>query len=79
MDLSALSMWVIYDHPNDMPEQVVARRHEVGGPIREPFHGPTGDYVTGDTVEAVRGLLPPGLHCMPRTPWDEPQIVEVWL
>lgn len=75
MGMSALSMWVVYDHPRDMPEQVVARRHEVRGPLS----GPTSDYVTGDTVEAVRGLLPPGLHCMPRTPWDEPQIVEVWL
>ncbi len=75
MGLSSLSMWVIYDRPRDMPKQVVARRHEIRGPL----HGPTSDYVTGDTVESVRGLLPPGLHRMPRAPCDEPQIVEVWL
>lgn len=71
-----LSFWVVYDHPRDMPDRVVARRHEchIGG-----CSWPTADVVVGDTVSAVRERLPRGLVCLPRHPRDEPHIVETWL
>lgn len=72
-----LSMWVIYDHPSDMPEHVVARRHEVHatGPT------PTDDLILGPNLRAVRAQLPQGLDCLPRAEDtdDESHIIEVWL
>lgn len=75
VSVSLLSMWVVYDHPRDMPDHFVARRHEVHprGPV------PTGDVIKGNTLGEVRARLPPGLYRMPRDPNDEPQIVEVWM
>ena len=70
-----LSVWVVYDHPRDMPERVVARRHEVHAGRSLP----TPDVVAGDTLNDVRHMLPPGLHCLQRDPCDDPRIVEVWL
>lgn len=70
-----LSMWVIYDHPSDLPEHIVARRHEVHatGPM------PTDDLILGNSVRSVRAQLPQGLDCLPRAPGDDPHIIEVWL
>lgn len=70
-----LSMWVIYDHPEDLPGHVVARRHEVTACGAEP----TNDVLLGDTVDAVRDRLPRGLFRLPRNPRDARHIVEVWL
>lgn len=73
---SLLSMWVVYDHPLDMPEHnIVARRHEVHatGPLA------TKDVLVGHTLQAVRDQLPRGLARLPRALEDDPTIVEVWL
>lgn len=70
-----LSMWVLYDHPRDMPNSFVARRHEV----RTGRSKATDDIIIGPTLEAVREQLPMGLVCFPRSPRDELHIVEVWL
>ena len=75
---SLLSMWVIYDHPLDMPEHnIVARRHEVHSDV--PFE--TKDVLVGRTLQAVRDQLPRGLSRFPRDPTtpDDPKIIEVWL
>lgn len=68
-------MWVLYDHPRDMPNSFVARRHVV----RPGRTTATEDCIIGPTLEAVREQLPPGLACFPRSPQDELHIVEVWL
>jgi len=72
---AVLAVWVIYDHPLDMPEHIVARRHDVldDGPLA------TDHVLVGDTLDAVRAQLPPGLARIPRDRKDEPHIVEVWL
>lgn len=68
-------MWVIYEHPPDMPEWYVARRREITPGKDEP----TGDFLLGNTLDAVRDLLPVGLVRLCRDPTDDPVIVEIWL
>lgn len=76
MNPRTLSMWTVYERPRDYPEHYVARRWEnVGG--REPV--PTTDVFVAASLAEVRALLPPGLHCIPRFPDDQPVIVEIWL
>jgi hypothetical protein len=70
-----LRMWTLYDHPKDQPDNYVARLWLVGdGRII-----PTNDMFVADTLEELRLLLPPELSCLPRTPEDDPVIVETWL
>jgi hypothetical protein len=76
-DLRILPMWSVYDHPQDHPNHWVARRWEVGGAGTEPVA--TSQLFKAETLEALRQMLPPGLHCMPRAPGDDPNIVETWL
>jgi hypothetical protein len=66
-------MWVIYDKPKNHEDQFVARRWEVGGPLK-----PTDDILSANDLESVRALLPGGLVRMGRMPGDDPVIVEAW-
>jgi hypothetical protein len=72
---SLLSMWVVYDHPTDMPAHIVARRHE----IYQSGSEPTTQVLIGATLQAVRDQLPRGLTRLPPDPADDPKIVEVWV
>lgn len=69
-----LPMWVVTSNPKDYPGKVVARLF-----VTLPTAEPTTVAVVGDTLEEVRCSLPRGLHCLPRHPRDEAQIVETWL
>ena len=66
-----LELWTIYDSPIDHPGSFVARKWVLDKPTSELFQD--------KTLEGLRAKLPPGLHCMPRSPGDEPQIVETWM
>lgn len=66
-----LASWAVYDRPRDQPGQVVARRYV--GLV------PTEDILTAETIDAVRALLPAGLHCIPRQAADSPELVECWI
>lgn len=69
-----LIMWVIYDHPADRPDRVVARKWE----CTTVSHA-TAEIIEGKTLDEVRAALPPGLVCLHRCDGDDPKIVEVWL
>lgn len=70
-----MTLWVVYDSPTDCPGKYVARMFVVaGGESRA-----TAYVLHGPTLDAVRGLLPPGLYRLPRHDDDEPHIVETWL
>lgn len=76
--LAQLSMWTIYDHPDDYPEGYVVRRWIVGR------KGQTlaGDAYFGETLDAVRWFLGqhyPGMVRFARSPGDDDKIVETWL
>jgi hypothetical protein len=73
-----LSMWTIYDHPSDYPDDYVARRWDIDvtGQVATPdIIGGAGDDLAGlrDTFRRA------GLHCMGREPGDDAKIVETWL
>ncbi len=70
-----LPMWTIYDATTrEYPGKWVARMH-----VTLPEARPTRFVMTHDSLEEVRGLLPPGLSCLTRNPSDPPEIVETWL
>lgn len=70
----ALTMWTIYyvRHTG----KYVARSWIVMQGATEPML--TGDAYQADSLEAIRGRLPPGLFCQPRYEGDDPSIVETW-
>ena len=66
-----LELWTIFDSPIDLPDRFVARKWVM--------ETPTSELLQDKTLEGLRAKLPHGLHCMPRSPGDEPQIVETWI
>jgi hypothetical protein len=67
-----LTLWTIYDHPKDFPDDIVARRHEVPG-------GPTERWMGGD-LELLRDVFRgAGLVRVDRAPNDDVKIVESWI
>lgn len=71
----ALPMWVIYEKPSDHSDKFVARKWLID---KEGAFG-TDDMFVGDSLDEVRGTLPPGLTRLPRAVSDDPVIVETWL
>jgi hypothetical protein len=71
-----LKMWTIYDHPTDYPNQFVARLLLVdNGEVKM-----TWIIILSDELEALRNHMRRWeLTRVPRSPEDEPQIVESWM
>jgi len=69
-----LSIWTVYEHPQDQPEKFVARRW-----IATPEPKPTDDVFFADDLEGLRQQLPPGLARIARQAGDDPVIVESWI
>jgi hypothetical protein len=71
-----LPIYVVYFNTRDYPNVYVARRQVCSANLVE---------VDADicawalTLEALRSLLPEGLHRIPPMPGDDPVVVEVWL
>lgn len=67
-----LPIWVVYDHPDDMPGMYVARLWIGEEPTRQTMASPS--------LETVRwALRMQGLTCLAREAGDDPVIVETWL
>ncbi len=74
-DETKMQMFVVYSYPSDYPNKFVVRRWWIGG-------GPAPDqdwFFLGDSLEEVRGHIPPFCVRIERDPRDEPQIVECWV
>ena len=67
-----LTIWTIYKHPSDYPDEWVLRAHDVPG-------GPRFGCATADTLQAIRRKVPLHLHCLARSEDDDPAIYEVWV
>ena len=65
------SIWVVYESPQDFPDQYVARRLHLCRP--------TTDFIVGDTLVEVRAKLPKGLFRIKRSALDDPRIRESWI
>lgn len=69
--LGLLSIWTIYDHPSDFPDNFVARAFTTG---------PTNEIILATSLEQLRNVFDAaGLVQMQRHPSDDPKIVETWL
>jgi hypothetical protein len=67
-----MNIWVIYDHPKDVPDFYVARRWE--------NDRPTGEAYFDRDIEALRSLFRKlGFVCLKRAENDDPVIMETWL
>ena len=66
-------MWTIYEKPKDFPAKWVVRLW--WGEFPEPMAGAC------DSLELARALIQSagGCYCIPRSPDDDPVIVETWL
>lgn len=78
-----LSMFVVYERPEDYPEHFIVRRWEVVGPVAVPKEM-VGEPV--NTLEEARALVHRGAGAIgidpvmtTRSPEDPPCIREVWL
>ncbi|MEM1027427.1 MAG: hypothetical protein AAGJ38_05030 [Planctomycetota bacterium] len=73
----ALVMYVVYERPRDFPNTYVVRRHFTrpkGGTVAEAT-----PWAVAPDLDAARLSLPLGLHCLTRSPGDDPVIVETWM
>lgn len=82
------SVWAVYDHPKDYPEDYVARRWEVevikptrpGGQLVTYKETPTDETIVGKNLDLLRACLAmTGLVCMGRIIGDDPVIIETWM
>lgn len=73
-----ISVWTIYDGPEDFPDNFVARRSEViDGEVRQ-----TDQVVMAGSLALVRRHLARSYGVMiiePRLPADDPAVVEAWM
>jgi hypothetical protein len=75
-DDDQLYMWVIYDHPSDLPDWYVARPWIVVGKRAAAIRS---DIRSKDLDEIRHFMVSMGLTCLDRSPRDNPVIIEVWL
>lgn len=75
MERRNLHMWTVYDRPTDHPDEVVARLWFAAA---EPIATPAL-LKSADLEELRSAFIQTGYSCIPRSPGDDPKIVEVWL
>lgn len=69
-------IWVIYDHPKDLPDFYVARPQFIDrdGVLQ------LGNGVAHKNLDHLRQLMiDQGRACLPRYPDDDPVIIECWI
>lgn len=77
--MPSLSIWTVYDRPSDHPDKIVARRFEIRheGPV------PTTDTIVSQSLDGLRKVLhhcyPDACVLIPRSPEDDPHILESWV
>lgn len=62
---------VIFAHPFDYPKGYVARVFNL--------NHPTDIALTAPTLALIRETVPPDMVCIPRSPRDDPHIVESYM
>ena len=75
-----LHQWVIYDSPSDFPGMFVVRQWVIGPEGAMPAVTGVTPYVDPYLENARRFIaaVAPGSFCIPRSPDDDPVIVETW-
>lgn len=70
-----MDMYTIYEHPRDFPNGFVVRRWTVTG-APEPVRGEATYHAS---IGEARRAVPQGLTLIPRSPDDDPKVLESWL
>ena len=71
-----LSLWTVYDHPKDYPDDFVARQHVSA----DGESHPTQNAFRTRRLETMRMILQAaGLVPLTRDPADDKKIIETWL
>lgn len=72
-----LPIWTIYEHPADYPDRYVARLWIV----KEGHQIETGSMMASPSLHLIRAFLEHTMHLsvIPRSPEDDPVIVESWM
>lgn len=73
--MDTISMFCIYDSPDDFPGEFVVREWFIGANNKTA----PGHAFTAPTLDGARALVPRGRVKTPPFPEDDPKIVEVWL
>jgi len=74
--LTALSLWVVFDHPRDFPAHIVVREQLVGRAPGTIEHAPVACLYA--SLEEMRADFYGGTW-LERQPGDDPCIVGVWV
>jgi hypothetical protein len=74
-----LAMWTVYRNDPEYPGEYVARLFEVGRGVTGPQQN--GSMLASPDLEILRHILLVDLHLtvLPRSPEDDPNIVETWV
>lgn len=77
MNGEPFAIWVLYDHPRDLPDYFVVRRHTArqDGGIEPEARA----YCFHELATARAWLAQQDLTCLARHPNDDPVILETWL
>lgn len=67
-----LVLFVLYDHPKDFPDKIVVR-------VWDAKRGATNIVWLADTLEQARAAMPPHFIRLPRSPTDDPVIIESYV
>lgn len=71
-DQAPFVLWTVYDNPTDFPGLYVARQFTLNGPTKNVF--------TSESLGALRAIFQQrGMTPMPRSPGDDPVIIESWI
>lgn len=68
------AVWVVYKNPSDHPGRWVVREQRAARGVVTV----SVSYWVGDSLEAARGAIPPGMFCQPRLDNDDPAVYECW-
>jgi hypothetical protein len=70
-----VTIWTVYQHPCDYPGWWVLRGYDVIPGALQPHEA----FFTAQTLEEIRGKVPPASLCIGRQPDDHPAIYECWV
>jgi hypothetical protein len=73
---ATLTVWTIFEHPDDFPHEFVARRFRI---IAGHVQPDLDIWFKAASLDAVRRSIPPALHRIGKQPGDTPATRESWL
>jgi hypothetical protein len=70
-----VTIWTVYQYPDDYPDRWVLRGYDVLPGALLPHRV----FFVAGTLDEVRAKVPPATLCIGRQPGDHPAIYECWV